>query len=106
MRNALDRYVTRHGKYPQISVPNGNDGQVSLSIAPGYVAITFHSSNHQVPPHTVYITRNAWVRLIRFALPLLRYQDRQFSVESAIRRYSRGEKELLRGLREAKRARA
>src|SRR3982751_2708665 len=63
----FDLYFRRHGRWPQCRVDSGAC-RITVTFAPGYITIT------QSHPYAseIYITRSAWVELLRKVIPLTR----------------------------------
>lgn len=97
MGNPLDKYTRKHGAaYPFRTRDHFPDTLLTVRFHRGYVHL------HHPRQGDFYITRNAWIRLLRFSLPIVKYMDRQFSVLRAVSRYMREEDELRRDLRAQK----
>lgn len=97
-RNALDRYTQQRGHAPRFTTENDSRETVQVEYHRGYTSFTFWRTTDEPGDnrshYTFYITRNAWVRILRQSLRLIRHQDRQFSVRAAQRRAYQFEKSL------------
>lgn len=102
MNHPFDLYFRRHGHYPRLGIDSGAC-RITVTFSPGYVTIT------QSHPYAseVYITRSAWIQLLRKVIPLTRkWKDHpDFDVPAALREASRKEQVYLAGRRQAKRDR-
>lgn len=63
----FDRYFRKHGHFPRVEVVSGVQ-KITVEFSPGYVSIR---SSHPYAAE-VYITRTAFLRLLRKLLPLAR----------------------------------
>jgi len=100
MGNPLDKYMRQHGHAPRFSRPDHfPDTHLTVEYHRGYVRL-YHPRQGEF-----YITRNTWLHLLRASIPMLRHQDRQFSVLRATARYLRQERRHEEALRREKRAR-
>ena len=88
--NPLDRYTRRQGHAPRLTIENDSRETVQVEYHRGYTSFTFwrtgEDPNSNRSHYTFYITRNAWVRILRQSLRVIRHQDQQFSVRAAQRR--------------------
>jgi hypothetical protein len=95
--NPLDRYTRKHGHaYPFRTFDHDAPHQLRVEYHRGYVRL-YHPQQGEF-----YITRNAWVRLLRASLPVVKYMDQQFSVVRATRRYLAQERKFNQELRAQK----
>lgn len=95
----FERYLTKHGHYPRLRIDNGSQG-LQVTFAPGYVKIETFPRGGQV-----YITRSAFVRLIRRSVPLAKKMGRDFDVPAAMARDAEEEAILQKEFRAQKRER-
>lgn len=96
MTHPFDLYFRKHDHYPRVGIDSGAC-RITVTFAPGYVTIT------QSHPYAseIYITRSAWIQLLRKAIPLTRkWTDHiDFDVPAALREASRKEQLHLAGKR-------
>lgn len=97
--NPLRKYMLKHSRAyhfrTQDHFPNED---LRIEYHRGYVRLSHPSQGE------FYITRNAWIRLLKHALPVVKHMDEQFSVPRATRRYLAAEKAHDRALRAQKKA--
>jgi hypothetical protein len=104
MAHPCDRYFAKHQHYPRIRKRNGAS-KLTVEFAPGYVRIT------NGPPYsgTVYITRSAWMEVLKAIIPLtkwwLKFSHDDFDVPKAMADSLAFEAKLLTERREAKKTR-
>ncbi len=97
MGNPLRKYMLKHGNaYPFRTRDHWPDTLLTVRYHRGYVHL------HHPKQGDFYITRNAWVRLLRASLPIVKYMDEQFSVPRATARYLREEARFQKELRAQK----
>lgn len=98
-KNPLRKYLLKHGNAYEFRTPDHfPDTDLIVRYHRGYVQL-IHPSQGEF-----YITRNAWLKLLRFSLPIVRHMDEQFSVVKATKKYLRAEKAHDRALRAQKKA--
>jgi len=97
----FDRYFHKHHHYPRLRIVSGSQ-VVTVQFAPGYVSISTYPRGG-----TVYITRSAWFKLLRRAVPLTRKwkPHPDHDVPAAMHELYELEREILREQREQKRDR-
>lgn len=99
--NPLNRYMLKHKRAYTFRHPDHwRDTDLTVEFAPGYIRL-YHPRQGEF-----YITRNAWVRLLKFAMPVLKHMDEQWSVPRATERYLREEKKFDEALRRQKKKRS
>lgn len=104
--NPLSRYIIKHGRAPSYTLSNDKSERIRVEYHRGYISITLFGADSRQRTHVqFYITRNAWIKILRHSLRYVKYQDQQFSVSRAIRRMAALEKEWLDELRQQKRSR-
>lgn len=98
VRNPLRRYMLKHSRaYAFRTADHWKTTELRVEFAPGYVRL-YHPEQGEF-----YITRNAWIKLLRFAVPLVKHMDEQFSVPRATRKYLQEEKRFNQELKRQKR---
>ena len=89
----------KHGHAPRIRL---KDGQHTLWVHfhRGYVHLA-----HSAQRGDFYITRNAWIRLLRQSIKFAPQMDQQFDILTSVKKYSDAEKLWLKEFRQQKRER-
>lgn len=98
----FDKYFAKHGHYPRFKLDSGVQ-RLTVEFAPGYVRIASSSPFGG----EVYITRSAFLQLLRRAVPLARqwHQHQDFDVPAAVHRTAAEELAHSQALRAEKRQR-
>src|ERR1700704_3597835 len=102
MTHPFERYFAKHSHYPHLRIDNGVQ-RLTIEFAPGYVRIATS------PPFAgeVYITRSAWLSLLKRAIPLTRQwrAHPDFDVPQAVHQAHLVEMAHLQDLRQTKKDR-
>src|SRR5215471_4568824 len=101
-RHPFDVYFRTHNHYPQLRIANGVQ-QLTVEFAPGYVRLQTSSPFGG----EIYITRSAFLRLLRRSVPIARRWSRHpdFDVPQRVHEEHLQEMQHLAELRQQKRDR-
>lgn len=106
-QHPFTRFVSQKGHFPRIRIRNDEDEWVEVSFSRSSVMFTFYGKPGYGNAHhrTFYITRNAWIRILKHAVKMAPLMDQNHSVGKAVKRWMKEEKRHLEEFRRQKKGR-